>query len=165
MSHHCHIPYELSDSGSDKYSHMSRLEIRLLNQDPPLPLFFKIKFSSSYPFQPPELKALSYIPHIAVLPDLSICLEILIFNGGKIRYDGSSPAMSAYTILLQLQGFLDRPHIPADIRRPDVTRFLTEAKNVYLELQSKGLISMLPRSLLFEISVGKPASKGAITCK
>eukprot|EP01035_Chromulina_nebulosa_P023592 gene23592-30592_t len=160
---HCHIPYESSESRSEEFSHMSRLEIRLLNQDPPLPLFFKIKFSSSYPFQPPELKALSYIPHIAVLPDLSICLEMLVINGGKKRYDGWSPSMSAYSILLQLQGFLDGPHISADTRRAHVTRFLSEAKTIFVNLENKGLFSMLPRTLLFEISVGKPAAKSTVT--
>ena len=149
------LPLELSAIGNNEISHTSELEVRLMNEDPPLPLFVKIKFGNKYPFQPPELSALSYIPHIAVLPDLSICLEMLRFHGGKKRYDGWSPSMSAYSILLQLQGFLDCPHIPADTREAHMTRFLSEAKNAYVNLQSKGLFSMLPRTLLFEISVGK----------
>ena len=80
---HYHVPSKLSTSPSNEMSRTSNLEVRLLSENPPLPLFIKIKFGSKYPFQPPELTALSYIPHIAVLPDLSICLEMLRFNGGK----------------------------------------------------------------------------------
>ena len=159
---YCHIPYEFSESGTEEFSHLSKLEIRLLNQNPPSPLFFRLKFSSNYPFQPPALTALSFIPHIAVLPDLSICLEMFKANGGKKRYNGWSPSMSAYSILLQLQGFLDRQHIPSDTRRAQMTRFLSEAKDVVLNFQNKGLVLMSPRSLLYEISVGQPTKSPSL---
>ena len=84
--------------------------------------YFELEFPTSYPRLPPSLRCLTELPHLCVVGRFggTVCLEILN-NPGTERYEGWSPAFSAYSVLSQMQSFFDDEWLtfrgPQDIQR------------------------------------------------
>ena len=72
-------------------------------------LYFKLEFDCrSYPFTPPKLTAMSFIPHPCIdTASLDVCLYMLKRALPGTRYGGWSPAFSANSIIMQLRLFFD----------------------------------------------------------
>ena len=70
-----------------------------------------IRFTSDYPFKPPQIKFLTKIHHCNISCDGSICIDILKGNW--------SPALTISKVLISLQQLLDSPN-PDDPYRGDV---------------------------------------------
>ena len=109
---------------------LNGLQKALLQHCPPQSLFFEIIFSNGYPFQAPRVKMMHFIPHTSVMiPYHSICLDLLLLQHGKEKYSGWSPAMTAFSILCQLQDFLCDVRL-VSTRIADINRCLTDASRV-----------------------------------
>ncbi|CAF5043983.1 unnamed protein product, partial [Rotaria sp. Silwood1] len=90
--------------------------------------YLSLKFSSDFPFKPPEIKFVTpiYHPNISIKGD--ICLDIL--------HSQWSPALTVRSILISLCSLLSDPNPEHGINKQAVQLYRTD-KNKYQEIEKQ----------------------------
>jgi len=128
--------------------------------------YFELTFGSEYPKKSPALRTLVNLPHSCVVGNGFICLDMLknamVSIGSKnipMRYETWSPAMSAYSVLMQIQDFFNSEYF-SDAEAGVIERCNQEAINYDRSFNANGdWIEMSRKTLHYEISISNQDKK------